>query len=599
MNRPLHHGAIGNGRILALVSPQGSVEWLCLPRFDSPSVFGALLDPERGGSWTLEPADDGYTPTFDYVENTNVLRTTYRRGDDAFEVFDFAPVADSAGPTVQRAAAQVIRVARPIAGTPRVRTRFDPRPEYGHVKPTLLPGPGGIVTAGGPAPLHLHGNVPEPCLAEAHPFALDREISFVLAYGAPEGAWGEGYAAQALTRTVSYWRRWVLHCAISQIAPRSVIRSALALRLHVYDDTGAIIAASTTSIPEARGTGRTWDYRYCWLRDAVFTLRALERLGQIEEAEGFLRFLTDLVFVGDERIQPLYGIGGERQLTERTLEHLSGWDGVGPVRVGNAAFTHEQHDVYGETVALLSRLITDPRILRSEAERTRVFAFISRLVERALAAADQPDSGIWELRSDFRHHTFSKVMIWVAAKRGTRVAERLGHTALAARWRGAAETLRETILARAFDAKTQSFSQAYGSSHADASTYLMPIVGFIHANDPRFLSTLDHYEKVLVRDGLVLRYTNPDDFGKTTSAFLICAFWRVEALALAGRFETASREYEKLLTRANPLGLYSEDVDPATGEMLGNFPQAYTHAGMINASDTLAISPPYDSLEDR
>ncbi|MBI3818698.1 MAG: glycoside hydrolase family 15 protein [Planctomycetes bacterium] len=596
MDAKLDHGAIGNGRVLALVSPRGAIEWLCLPRFDSPSFFGCILDRENGGVFSIEAAEEGFECSMDYLENTNVLSTVHRRNGEAFEVIDFAPAKDTDQP-FSRPAAQIIRLLRPLSGAPRVRVRFDPRPDYGRTAASLVAASQGITIIGAGAPVYLQANIPAVCITGGNSFVLDREISFILTHGVPATQRVEGGAAQELARTIAFWRRWVLHCSIPDIAPKAVIRSALALRLHIFDDTGAIIAAATTSIPEARGSGRTWDYRYCWLRDAAFTLRALDQLGQIEEAEGYLRFLTDLVFVGDRRIQPLYGIGGETDLVEHTLDHWSGWNGSGPVRIGNAAYTHDQHDVYGETVLPLSRLLTDPRLIRTPAERARIFTLVSRLVERAIEAAPHPDSGIWEFRSEMRHHTFSKVMCWVGIDRGARVASTLGHAELSNRWRSAADALRQQILERAFHKDVGAFGQTYGNREADASNYLMPAVGFVSGRDPRFLSTLEYYEKALVRDGLVLRYTNPDDFGVTTSAFLMCAFWRVKALAFAGRTEQALAEFDGLLARANALGLFSEDADPKTGEMLGNFPQAYTHAGLINAATSLATCKQSKSIE--
>ncbi len=585
----LNHGAVGNGRILALISDDCNVDWLCLPRFDSPSIFCGLLDREKGGVFSIKPSgDERYRCSMRYINNTNVIATTFESKDDAFEVIDFAPAVQIGG-TFQRPPAQLVRLLRPLRGAPRVRIHFEPRPEYGRITPQILPAQRGIIAVGGEQPLYLHANISTPSLAEGRSFVLDREVSLVLTFGVPVFDWSESYASRTLAETVRAWRRWVMHCAIPSVTPREVIRSALALRLHVYDDTGAIIAAATTSIPEARGTQRTWDYRFCWLRDTAFVLRALDRLGQLEESERFLRFLTDLVFVPGRRLQPLYGIGGETQLTERILDHLEGWEGNGPVRVGNDAYTHMQTDVYGETVMILSRLLRDPRLTRPSTECERLFSYISLLAEQALEDAKKVDSGIWEFRSELKHNTFSKVMCWVAAERGATVATELGFVGKAKAWRKSARELKDEILRESWNEKEQMFAQSYGSEHADAANLLMPSVGFIEATHPKFLSTLEAFDRLLVRDGLVLRYTNPDDFGKTTSAFLICSFWRVEALAKAGHIERAMREYEHLISHANPLGLFSEDVEPTTKELLGNFPQAYTHVGIINCATTLSM----------
>jgi GH15 family glucan-1,4-alpha-glucosidase len=361
------------------------------------------------------------------------------------------------------------------------------------------------------------------------------------------------------------------------------MRSALCLKLCAYQDTGAIIAAATTSIPEAMGTERTWDYRFCWLRDAAFVVEALRRLGHLEEGEQFIRYLRDVAEAGP--LQPVYGIGGERDLTERSLPNLSGFGGNGYVRIGNAASEQCQNDLMGELVLCLETLLADPRTVHDEPEA--LLPLIERMVEEAIDAAPRPDTGIWEFRTLLRHYTFSRAMCWAAIHRGAKLAARLGRPDLAARWEAVAASEREVILERAWNGERGFFAQTLDGHFPDASNLLLPAIGIIDARDPRFVSTVEAYERLLVRDGLMLRYCNMDDFGETTSAFTICSFWWAEALAMMGRLDDAVAVFQKILTHANPLGLFSEDVDPENGRLLGNFPQAYTHVGLIHAAMTI------------
>jgi GH15 family glucan-1,4-alpha-glucosidase len=343
------------------------------------------------------------------------------------------------------------------------------------------------------------------------------------------------------------------------------------------------VAAATTSIPEALGTQRTWDYRYCWLRDAAFVVEALRRLSHLSEGEQLLRYLRDVVEAGP--LQPVYGIGGERELPEEHLDHLDGFAGNGSVRIGNAAALQRQNDLMGEIVLCLDTMLSDPRIVHDDPASH--WPLIERMVEDALAVAREPDTSIWEFRTLLRRYTFSLACCWVAAVRGARLARRFGHDAHAQRWESAAAELHAELLERGFSKRLGYFTQALDGEHPDASLLLLPTLGVLDARDPRFLSTLRAYEQLLVEDGLMLRYRHADDFGTTVSAFTICSFWWAEALALTGDLERAEQVFRRVLRRSNPVGLFSEDVDPRTGALLGNFPQAYTHVGLIHAATTL------------
>lgn len=577
---PLAHGAIGNGRVLALVSPNTHIEWLCLPRFDSPSVFGRLLDAGAGGSFGFEAAGTVST-SMAYVANTNVLQTRVTAADGTFDVFDYAPRVP-AGLGVDTPP-EIHRLLVPRDGHPHLRVHFDPRPDYARVTPEIVEVAHGLDVRGGPLPIYLRSNVPAPYLKNGLAIRLDQPRYFILGCEAPPRLETLAEVQQVLDHTIAGWRAWAKTCALPSFAGPAVLRSALCLKLHAFVETGAIIAAATTSIPEALGTERTWDYRFCWLRDAAFVVEALRRLSHLAEGEAFVAFLRDVADQGP--LQPLYGIGGERELSEVHLDHLAGFGGSRPVRIGNAAYHQTQHDLMGEMVLCLETMLSDPRVVHDDPADT--LTLVERLVEDAIAASPLDDTGLWEFRTRPRPYTFSKVLCWVAAHRGARIARLHGRTALADRWDAWATAEHAHLLDAAFNRHLGYFTQALHGEHADASLLLLPTLGFIDARDPRFVSTVRAYERLLVRDGLMLRYQHPDDFGDTTSAFSICSFWWAEALAMMGDLDRAVEVFTRLMTHANPVGLFSEDIEPSTGRSLGNFPQAYTHVGLIHAAITI------------
>ena len=576
----LDHGAVGNGRLLALISPSGSVEWLCMPRFDSPSVFASILDAEHGGDFRIEGAA-GSTGRMAYVPNTNVLCTRVTAPDGAFDVFDFAPrIPQGSGVS---APIELHRLVIPVAGAPRIRVRFDPRPDYGRVQERAFVGAEAIELAGGFGRLFLRSNAPLPYVLEGRPFDADRPRYFVFSHGKPSEFDSASAVRHALQRTIEGWRAWVKTCGVTPFATPAVLRSALCLKLHASLDTGAIIAAATTSIPESLGSERNWDYRYCWLRDAAFVVEALRRLSHLAEGEAFVRFLRDVAESGP--LQPLYGITGERDLPESQLEHLAGFGGSRPVRVGNSAASQKQNDLQGEMILCLESILTDPRIVPDDTPG--LLRLVERLVEEAIDICPREDTGLWEYRTTMRHHTFSRVMCWVAATRGARIERLHGDQARAGAWESWAAAERERTWSGAFNGELGFLTQGIGGRNGDASNLLLPTLGFLEPGDPRFVSTVRAYERDLVENGFMMRYRHPDDFGKPTSAFTICSFWWAEALALMGELDQAVEVFDRVLRRANPQGLFSEDIDPATGRLLGNFPQAYTHVGLINAATTI------------
>jgi GH15 family glucan-1,4-alpha-glucosidase len=577
-------GIIGNCSYSALVR-DGSVEWMCWPRPDSSFVFGALLDREKGGYFTVEGIG-AESVTQAYIENTNVMRTMFSGPEGDFELYDFAPrflLFDR-----YFKPPMLIRVLRPLSGEPRAVVRCKPVYDYGLLAPTSWAASNHIEYRGFPAPMRLTTNVPLAYIEDERPFLLERDRHMVLTWGQPLEAGLEDTAERFLERTLDYWRRWVKDTRVPRDYQGEVIRSALVLKLHQYEDTGALLAATTTSLPEYPGSGRNWDYRYCWLRDAYFTLNALERLGHSEEMERFLEYLRNLAEEEQGVLKPVYRINGSSDAPESELAHLSGFKGEQPIRVGNQAFEHVQNDVYGEMVLAVSRLFLDIRFVGSVPPMTAL-GTVGGLLEQIEAKLDEPDAGPWEFRERWRLHGFTVLMHWAGARRAIEVAEALGDDVLAARARELAERAAAVLWSEIWNGEVGALTQVAGGRELDAGSLLAVHLGFLEPEDPRAVSHVDAIRQSLsVNGGLLRRYSTRDDFGEMEAAFTVCSFWLVEALTLLGRTDEARELFERLLSLHNGLGLYSEDILPETLEQSGNFPQTYSHVGLINAAFRLS-----------
>jgi GH15 family glucan-1,4-alpha-glucosidase len=577
-------GIIGNCSTTALVSA-GSIEWLCWPRPDSSFVFGPLLDREKGGSFTVE-AVDADEVTHAYVENTNVLRTVFSGPNGSFELLDFAPrfvLYDRAFKP-----SMIMRILRPLSGDPRVRVTCRPVYDYGRVTASPWRSSNHIEYTGLGTPLRLTTNVPLSYVEDERPFLLDRDYHLALTFGEPLEAGLEETAERFLERTVGYWRDWIKRTRVPRDYQREVIRSALVLKLHQYEDTGALLAATTTSLPEHPGSGRTWDYRYCWLRDSYFTLNAFERLGHATEMERFLVFLRNLAEERGGELQAVYTISGAAHAEEVELTHLSGWNGEQPVRIGNQAFHHLQNDVYGEMILAISRLVLDARFIGSIATPQAV-ALVKEMLDQIEARLEDADAGPWELRGVKRLHSFTVLMHWAGARRAVEIGNTLGEPELAQRALAIATRATELLETRCWDASLGAITQAAGAPALDAALLLSLHLGFLRPDDSRAESHVLATQKALSVDGgLLRRYGVTDDFGETKAAFTVCSFWLVEALAAIGQRDEARELFERLLSLHNGLGLYSEDVLPDTLEQSGNFPQTYSHVGLINAAFKLS-----------
>ena len=579
---------IGNCQYAALVGADGAVSWCCLPRFDSPPVFASLLDRENGGEFSIRPGGDDLG-TQRYLFNTNVLETTFRTAEGSFRVVDFAPrffMSDrSFRPTM------IVRMIEPLEGMPRVRVRCDPRLGWSKKEPARIEGSHHVNYEGFANPLRLTTDVPLAYL-NGRPFSLSQPYHMVLAWGQPVEEALPQLCDRFLKETVRYWRTWVKHCDVPALFQEEVIRSALALKLHCYEDTGAIVAATTMAIPESPGSGRTWDYRYCWLRDSYYVLNAFRRLGHFEERERFISYLLDIAG-GNPNLDlaPLYRVDGSSDLEESILADWPGMGGEGPVRLGNAAALHQQHDVFGEMVLALSPIFMDDRF--SE-ERTRsALDLVERLARKAISVVGKPDAGIWEYRTEWKPQTFSSLMCWAAADRMSVVAAR-HRPELRAEFAAAAEKIRGEIVTNAWSSKHKTFVASYGGESLDASLLEMANLRFLPRDDERLRATVDAIGRSLLKDGWLRRYEVDDGFGSPQVAFMICTFWLAQALSLVGRADEARAVFEKVRSVMSPLGLLSEDFDPLEGRMWGNFPQAYSHVGLINAA--FCVSPRWSDV---
>jgi GH15 family glucan-1,4-alpha-glucosidase len=578
------YALIGDMQSAALVGRHGGVDWLCLPRFDSASCFSALLGDERRGRWLLAPADEVRQATRRYRPGTLILETDFETDAGAVRVVDFMP-RRGAGPP------RVMRIVEGLRGRVPMRMELALRPDYGTIRPWLEPVADGVVATAGPDAFRLSTPLPLDIADGA------ARSTFSVGEGARERltlTWHISFeqapavedADSALARTEAWWREWSGRCAYDGPYRDEVLTSLIALKAMTSETTGAVIAAPTTSLPEDIGGERNWDYRYCWLRDSVLALEALLAGGYTEEALAFRDYMLR-VGTGDPRaIQIMYGVGGERRLTEFELPHLPGYEGSQPVRIGNAASEQFQLDVYGEVAAVMH--IGAERIGRVDPQRWPRWRAI---IEHVESIWRRPDDGIWEARGPQRHYTYSKVMAWVVFDRALRLAERFGLDAPVEHWRSIRDEIHREVCEKGYDAERRTFTQYYGSAELDASVLNIPIVGFLPGDDERVTGTIDAVRRELGRDGFVSRYSTAetdDGLSGDEGQFLACSFWLVSALARNGRTGEARALFERLAGLANDVGLLAEEYDVARRRQVGNFPQAFSHLTLILAARDIA-----------
>ncbi len=582
---PVHKynmGIIGNCSYLAYIDTHADVKWMCMPRFDSSFIFGSLLDEEKGGHFYVHPAAEQYSSRQYYVANTNVLCTEFTASDGSFVVIDYAPRMENFAR--QFRPLMLVRKVQLLHGEPKIRIRCEPRGNYGKMVPEVYTASNHIRYMNFEQQVRLTTDVPLTYIQEEKAFVLSQDQYLVLTYGEPLEAPLKETAEEFLRKTIRYWQDWIKSSYIPGILQEEIIRSSLVLKLHQYEDTGGIIASGTTSLPEFHDSTRNWDYRYCWFRDAYYTLRAFNQIGHFEELEKYFDFIHNILRNSDNFLQPLYSISGEKELTE-TVVDLNGYMNNKPVRVGNKAYVQVQHDVYGQVLVSLLPLYTDKRLtFQKRSSYKNIIPWLLDQIERTMT---MPDSGLWEFRNQVQVHTYTLLFHWAGAKAAYKIAavfddkpimERALKLALQA----------DTLLEQSYDAERKLYPQAVGTGNLDASTLAMITMNYLPHDSERAKQHIVALEKELLADhGLFYRYKHYDDFGFPETTFLVCAFWYVDALACVGRVDDAMENLQKLLQFSNHLGIFSEDVG-TDGSQWGNFPQTYSHVGLINAAFRIA-----------
>lgn len=583
-------GVIGNCAVAALVDTNGTISWYCLPRLDGDPVFHSLLGHGAG-----EKGDGGFAIELDgqtaaeqsYEPNTAILKTVLRSASGVVEITDFCPRFADKGRSFRPQT--LIRQVRRMEGSPRVRFRIKPRFQWGELEPVLTRGSNHVRFVGPAQVMRLTTDAPLDHVLDERLINLENHLTFVLGPDETLSASPDEIGTTFYNNTRRYWQRWAQRLAVPFEWQDAVIRAAITLKLCSYEPTGGIIAAMTTSLPEAPDSGRNWDYRYCWVRDAFFTVRALNSLAATRTLEHYSQWLMNAVADADGgHIQPVLGLGLETALTERVSQSLQGYKGMGPVRIGNQAHEHFQHDTYGNIILGAAPAFFDQRLPM----HTGITAFenLEPLGEQAWLLHDQPDAGIWELRTRSRIHTSSSLMCWAACDRLAKIARHLKQDEKADHWADRATIIRHKILQNAWSEERQAFVESFGGKTLDASVLLMGEVGFLPGDDPRFVATVETLSRVLGRGPFMLRYEEADDFGVPEVGFNVCAFWRIDALARIGRLDEARGFFEQMLEARNALGLMSEDTSFASREGWGNFPQTYSMVGIINGAMRLSRS---------
>jgi GH15 family glucan-1,4-alpha-glucosidase len=590
-----HMALIGNGRTCALVDAEGAIVFACLPDFDSGTVFAKLLDEKIGGSFGLTMVD-GEVASQQYERNTTVFVTRFEGEDGCFEVVDFMPryTSDGRAGSYDDVSSDIVRCIRYISGRPRLVVDFDPKLEYA-LEPTEVTEFNGGLKASTEydegeehlyESVYLYSDLKREDILAKNEIEITEDRFLLLSYHDKVQKVDWDLVELMLRRTQSYWLLWVARTHKTVQYQDEVIRSALVLKMMQYNPTGALVAAATTSLPETIGEERNWDYRFCWIRDASMTVSVLHKIGHPSMARRFIDWMMATMPSKDDSLQIMYGLRGERNLTERTLDHLSGYLDSKPVRVGNAAYTQTQHDIYGVMLDVIYQDLLQRQ--RTPEALDRIWTRVRSIVRVVAKNWDEADRGIWEIRGEKRHFVFSKMLCWVAMDRAIKIADLLGKHEWARQQEPALQEIHDDIHKKGWDEKKGAFVQAYGTEHLDASNLLMAEYGFISPKDERFISTVNKTREELCVNGLMYRYRNQDDFGEPESAFTVCSFWLVKALIQIREKKDARELFERLLRASNEHQLYGEDLNFKTTRHLGNFPQAYCHLALIDCA--LALS---------
>ena len=583
----LDYGIIGNGQSSALVSKEGSIDWCCLPAFNSSSVFAKILDDKIGGSFGFIVEKDYAINQF-YLPKTNILVTSFSNGADTFEVIDFMPRYQN-GDGKYYYPPDILRFVKLKAGRPVFRICYDPKLEYAKYETISVIEKNFIKSytkKGIYDSVYLYTSFDKEKILKGEPIELTRRGFFLFSYNQKILEQTVERSYLKLQRTKVYWLNWSERTKKYRKYNDVIMRSALLLKLLSYQKTGAILAAVTTSLPETIGEIRNWDYRFCWIRDASMVIRIMTTLGHYKMAQRYLNFIIDVIPEKHQKMQIMYGIDREKQLTEYVLDYMDGYEGSKPVRIGNAAYRQKQNDIYGVLMDAIYQQfkIFDVSLQNSEAIWT-VIRSIIKIVENNWM---KPDKGIWEIRNENKHFTFSKVLCWVAFDRAIKIAELINMKEYIPEWKKTRDKIRKDIYKNAWNPKLKAFTQSYGSDDMDAANLLIEPLGFIEVTDDKYINTVKKIRDELCVRGLMFRYINNDDFGVPSSSFTICTFWLINSLYKIGEKEEAVKMFEKLLSYGNHLGLFSEDIDFKTKRLLGNFPQAYSHLALIETAINLS-----------
>lgn len=578
-----NYGAVGNCRTAALISNKGSIDWLCFPDFDSPSVFGKILDNEKGGSLGFIVGNN-YNISQKYLEHTNILSTLFESNEGAFEVFDFMPRYKMLD-TDYYLSSEIYRLIRLRHGTPRFRINYSPALNYAVGETGHKSGPEYVKTYSKENErdtIYLYSSIPYNDIFNQKDVILQKDEFVLVSYNQKLIPIDLNRVNLEFQRTRLYWMNWSNRSKKYTAYNELIERSILVLKLMSYHRSGAVLAALTTSLPESIGEVRNWDYRFCWLRDASMSIETLIKVGHSGAAQRFINFITGILYSKYDKFQIMYGIRGERVLTEVELSHLSGYRNSRPVRVGNDAHTQMQNDSFGYLMDVIYQYyLYFPGTLD---EIEDMFEVVKNIASTVMDDWSKPDKGIWEIRGEEKHFVLSKVMCWVALDRANKIADLLHKEGYAQKWKNVADIIKKDVRSNGWKDEIQSFSQTYCNTELDSSLLLMETYGFIDAEDIHYKKTVDAVYRKLLYKGLMFRYNNVDDFGIPSSAFTICTFWMVRALFVIGRKDEARSLFDTLISYSNHLGLFSEDLDFDSKSQLGNFPQAYSHLALINTA---------------
>ncbi len=585
----LNYGIIGNCTSGALVSETGCIDWLCLPEFNSPSVFASILDTQVGGKFDISPVTSFKVNQF-YIKKTNILVTKFKCEDGIFEVLDFMPRYKHDKHTRGiYSPPDLIRYIKLVDGNPKFKVNYQPQLEYAAfdtktvIKDKYIKS---YTTEGEYDSMYLYSDFDKEKILNGNEIVLEKDNFFLVSYHQKLLIQDTERAYLKLQRTKVYWLNWTSQNPSYTEFDDEIVRSALVLKLLSFDKSGAVLAALTTSLPESIGEVRNWDYRFCWIRDASMVVKIMKEIGHNSISRRYLNFIKNLMPDKDEKMQIMYGINGEKKLTELELGHLSGYENSAPVRVGNAAFMQKQNDIYGILLDVIYQHFSiHSTSLQFSEELWTIVRNVVRIVERNWHL---PDKGIWEIRNEDKHFTFSKVLCWTAINRAMKIADLLNQTEYVEQWKPLQDEIKADIYKNAWSEKKKAFTQAYGVEDLDASVLLMESYGFIKAKDPKYISTTLAIQEELEHNGLLFRYKNSDDFGTPNSAFTICTFWLINSLFKIGKKKEAREKFKTLLSYSNHLGLFSEDIDFKSKRLLGNFPQAYSHLALIETAITIS-----------